>query len=183
MKKQVLVVMADGTEEMEAVIVIDILRRAGLDVVVAGLNNEVTCSRGVKIIADTELNKISKNATYDLIFIPGGLKGVENLIKSSELSEICMSNSKGYIAAICAAPLLLHHFGLISTDMQITSHPSVKDNLAAYNYSDNSIVQSSNIITSRGAGTALDFGLYLVELLLSKSVADQIANDIVYIRA
>jgi len=183
MSKKVLVPIADGTEEIEAVVIIDILRRAGANVTVAGLTENVKCSRNVKIKADIVLDSIRDDADFDLIVLPGGGKGVENLIKSNKLRTIIENNRlKSLIAAICAAPLILDKFGIITRELHFTSHPSVKSRFTHGHYSDGTVVISNNVITSRGAGTAFEFALALVEQLYGKSMAEEISDDILYWR-
>ncbi len=181
MNKSILVPIADGTEEMEVVTIVDILRRAGVFVTFAGLSAKVVCSRGVEIIPDILIDDLSDDAEFDMIVLPGGMKGVENLSESGKLKAILNYNkNKAVIAAICAAPLILKAFGLLDSDIQITSHPSVKDEFAEYDYQDSNVVISRNIVTSRGAGTAAGFSLTLVELLFDKSISGRIAHDIVF---
>lgn len=181
MNKSILVPIADGTEEMEVVTIVDILRRAGSYVTLAGLSTKAVCSRGVEIIPDILIDDISDEEEFDMIVLPGGMKGVKNLSESGKLKAILKYNkSKAIIAAICAAPLILKAFGLLDSDSRITSHPSVKDEFTANNYQDNNVVISGKIVTSRGAGTAAVFSLALVELLYDKSISDRIAHDIVF---
>lgn len=181
MSKSVLVALANGTEEMEAVICIDVLRRAGADVVVAGTHSEITCSRGVNLICDALVNDIPEDTNYDMIVIPGGIKGVENLIKSEVLKKLCLNNSKNnYICAICAAPIVLQEFGLLHQGIELTSHPSVRSKLEKVVYSEQNVVKSGRIITSRGAGTSFEFSFELVTLLFGKDISDKITSDIVY---
>lgn len=183
MTKTVLVAIANGTEEMEAVISIDVLRRAGAEVVIAGTHPEVTCSRGIKLVCDMLLDEISENTNYDMIVIPGGLKGVENLMKNGVLKKLCRNNvNANYICAICAAPLVLQEFGLLKQGIEITSHPSVKLKLSNVDYSERKVVKSGKIVTSRGAGTSFEFSFALVDLLFGKSASDKIANDIVFLK-
>jgi DJ-1 family protein len=180
MSKKILIPIAEGTEEMEAVITIDLFRRAGLNVLVAGTSKEVKCSRSVKIIPDVLLEDLHND--FDLIFLPGGGLGTKNLMNSDHLKKIVLEHHKNnkQIAAICAAPLVLKEFMVIDNNSHITSHPSVRNDLLEYNYSEEKIVQDSNIFTSRGAGTAIQFALFLIEKLLDQNTSDKIAESIVY---
>jgi DJ-1 family protein len=183
MSKLILIPISDGTEEMEAVIIADILRRAGALVTIAGLSTRITCSRGIMIIPDILLEDIDDNATFDAIIIPGGLKGVDNLSKSIKLKKIIEFNrSKSLIAAICAAPLILKEFEIININHKITCHPSLKENFSEFNYSDEKVVIDDNIITSRGAGTTFEFSFKILEQLFGEELADKIASDIVFKR-
>jgi protein DJ-1 len=182
MIKNVLVFIANGTEEIEAVVFIDIMRRAGMNVTVVGETDIVHCSRDVKIIPDLPLHKLNENKLYDLIYLPGGSKGVENLMNIPKV-ELILKNHKENnkkIAAICAAPTILDFFNIFEKDAKITSHPSVANILQKYNYSENKVVESHNIISSRGAGTVFDLSFYIIEQLLGQETAQKIKDSIVY---
>jgi DJ-1 family protein len=181
MNKKVLVPIAHGTEEMEAVIIIDMLRRAGLNVKVAGENEIITCSRGVKIIPDAIIHKLEPNEEFDAIVIPGGLEGTENLSNDDRFIEILTHNFENgsIIAAICAAPVILLRNRLLKADNIITSHPSVSNLFSEIEYSEDRVVINDNIITSRGAGTAFEFSLAVIELLRDKETANTVAEQIV----
>lgn len=182
MDKAVLVPIAQGTEEMEAIIIIDILRRAGMNVKVAGENQIVTCARGTKIIPDILIDQLEKDSVYSAIILPGGANGTENLQNNPHLEEILKHNAKkgALIAAVCAAPTILVRHKLMPIGSAITSHPSVSSQFENYNYLNDDIVRDGNIITSRGAGTTLDFVLAIVNELVDKATADRIASDIQY---
>lgn len=182
MDKNILVALAHGTEEMEAVTIIDLLRRAGLNVKVAGENEIITCSRGVKILPDIQIEDIPEDKFFDIIIIPGGINGTKNLTENQHLEKIIKkARVRGTIlAAICAAPTLLSAHGILKPETKVTSHPSVKSQLLHYDYVNDNVVESDGIVTSRGAGTAIEFSLKLIELLVGKETAMRIANDIVY---
>lgn len=173
---KVLTILADGCEELEAVSVIDILRRAGVEVVVAGLdNNPVRCSRGTRIIPDTGLEDIeSPDADmpiYEMVVLPGGMPGAQHLRNDERVIRLLqqMEKHNKYIAAICAAPMVLHAAGLLE-NKSATSFPGVLDKLpGSHRYTTNPVVVDGRIITSRGPGTAMDFALTLVELLCGKA--------------
>ena len=164
---KVLVPLADGCEEIEAVTVIDILRRAGVEVVTAGLGeNPVQCSRGTRIMADTSLDNALAQS-FDLIVLPGGMPGAEHLKNDRRILQLLQSMAKSgkYVAAICAAPIALHAACLLE-NRKATSFPGFIDKLpGSHTYSTEAVVIDGNIITSRGPGTAMDFALTLVELL------------------
>jgi 4-methyl-5(b-hydroxyethyl)-thiazole monophosphate biosynthesis len=168
---RVLVPLAEGCEELEAITVIDLLRRAEVEVISAGLAAEpVTCSRGVVIMPDTTLEKVLDDR-FDMIVLPGGLPGADYLDKDSRIHRLLQKTQQqgGYIAAICAAPRVLANAGLL-TDKQVTSYPGVVDimDLPGTQYIDQAVVTDGNIITSRGPGTAMDFALELIEKLQGK---------------
>jgi DJ-1 family protein len=176
-----LVPIANGTEEMEAVIIIDMLRRAGIDVVVAGDGNVVTCSRGVRIVPDCILEDLSDDEPFDAIVLPGGSQGVENFIENAQLESMLQRHRerKGVIGAICAAPLVLHEFNMLSSASVITSHPSAAEPLSAYSYSLERVAKDGRLYTSRGAGTAFEFALALIRALTDDLMASRVASDIV----
>ncbi|MFH1050956.1 MAG: DJ-1 family glyoxalase III [bacterium] len=179
--KTILVPIAHGTEEMEAVIIIDMLRRAGIKVIVAGDSDIISCSRAVKIIPDILFEQLNLDNVYDAVVLPGGLTGTENLRVNTILEEILLRHhEKGIlIGAICAAPTVLSHFNILKHNSTITSHPSVKSQLIQHNYLEENVVLSGNIITSRGAGTAFDFSLKIIEHFCGSEKAKQIADSIV----
>ncbi|MCX7909097.1 MAG: DJ-1/PfpI family protein [Ignavibacteria bacterium] len=186
MEKQikVLVIIADGTEDIEATVPIDLFRRANFEVVVAGNKQTITFARGLKVIPDRLLAQIPLEENFDLIYIPGGAKGVENLI-NTQLVGTFLQNQKDknqWISAICAGPLVLDSFNILSNADTITSHPLVKDKLLKYNYREEEVVVSGKIVTSRGAGTSIPFALKIIELLANKELSNKIASDIVYWR-
>ena len=185
MSKKVLVPIADGTEEIEAVTIIDVLRRAGADVTVASVmpnQLQVTASRGVKLVADQPITEcIDKH--YDLIALPGGMPGAEHLRDSKELIQLLQNQNlagKQY-AAICAAPAvaLLPH-GLLS-QRRATCHPS---RMKTFEKTDTQAVNErvavdGNCITSQGPGTAIEFSLKLVESLFGPEKAKEVAGPMV----
>jgi len=144
MNTRVLVPLADGTEEIEAVTIIDILRRAGIDVLVAGTTSMVLCSRGIKIIPDCLISDIDLLQKFDAIILPGGMTGVQNLANNEHLSLLIKNHSRNsLLGAICAAPAILADYGIIKEGANITSHPSVQNRLAQFNYLDTATVPVS----------------------------------------
>ncbi|NQW29380.1 MAG: DJ-1/PfpI family protein [Ignavibacteria bacterium] len=178
---RVLVPIANGTEEMEAVIIVDMLRRAGCDVVVAGDGDLITCSRRVRIVPDVTLDDIADDELFEAIVIPGGSRGVTNLTENRSFEEILLRHRKknGLVGAICAAPMLLHELGFLRAKDVITSHPSVADVLSRYSYTIDRVAVSGSIVTSRGAGTAFEFSLELIKILFDDTTASKVATDIV----
>ncbi|CAG8704125.1 16293_t:CDS:2 [Dentiscutata erythropus] len=184
--KKALVLVADGSEEMEAVTTIDVLRRAQLDVTVAGFSlenaNYAKCSRGVMIVPDIAFSSISDFDVYDVIVIPGGMKGAETLSSSQKIQDLLVSaHNKGKIvAAICAGPLAIKTAG-INLGGKITSHPSIKERLEGYSYQEDSVVIHNKVITSRGPGTSLLFGLTIVEQLLGEAKRNEISSPMMLV--
>jgi 4-methyl-5(b-hydroxyethyl)-thiazole monophosphate biosynthesis len=167
--KKVLVTLAPGFEEIETITVVDILRRAGARVVLAATEDgPIEGSRGVSVLPDTLINQIDDN-DFDLVVLPGGQPGTSNLQKNETVKAIIqnMYRSKKQIAAICAAPIVLHSAGILK-NMVATSHPSVQGQLAGIEYSEERVVVDGNIVTSRSPGTALEFALKLVEILFGR---------------
>jgi protein deglycase len=168
MQKTVLVPIADGTEELEAVAIIDVLRRAGADVTVASVTGkrQITASRGVVITADVPIEDC-EDKSYDLVVLPGGIPGAEHLRDSPVLIRLLKRQREngGLYGAICASPaLVLEHHGLLA-GRKATCHPDFVDRLSNRERVASSVVVDGNCLTSRGAGTAVEFGLALVERL------------------
>lgn len=179
MRKTVLIPIADGTEEIEAIAVVDTLRRAGAEVTIATVGNlQIAASRGVKLVADKLIADCS-NETYDLIVLPGGMPGTEHLRDCPELINMLKKQKAGnrLYAAICAAPaLVLQQHGLLE-GITATCHPSLFDKLQ--NKDESRVVVDQNCITSQGPGTAIEFALKLVELLFDRQTAEKIATAMV----
>jgi len=179
--KQALVVLAGGAEEMEAVIPVDVLRRAGVQVTLAGLAGEgpVVCSRGVRLLPDRSLaSALGEGRVYDLVLLPGGARGAEALARSAEVKELLLAQDRAgrLVAAICAGPRALQAAGVIR-ERAFTSHPAVREELApAGDYREERVVRAENLVTSRGPGTALAFALALVEALLGREMAERVAG-------
>lgn len=159
-----LVLLAEGNEEMEAVISIDVLRRGRIDVTVAGIDgpSPVRCSRGVVITPDVALDEVE--GELDIVVLPGGAEGAKRLAQSAKVGELLRKQEQSgrWVAAICAAPIAFPAHGVFR-DRELTSHPSVKPMLEAWGrYSEHSVVADRNLITSRGPGTAFAFALRIV---------------------
>ena len=181
MTKKVLVPIAEGTEEIEAVCIIDVLRRAGAEVVVASVGEkEVTCSRGVKIVADKRL-AACKAETFDLIALPGGMPGAEHLRDCDPLTALLREqHARGdLVAAICAAPaVVLSHHGLLG-GRQATGHPSFTEQLTDGEPTAARVVVDGKCVTSQGPGTALEFALTLVAQLYDDAKARAVAAPMI----
>jgi len=162
-----LVLLARGFEEIEAVTVVDVLRRAGVQVATAATGEKVVLgSRGIAVVADTLLADLPERR-YDLVYLPGGLEGMERLASDPRVGDFLERHraSGGKTAAICAATFALHAHDLIPDGARITSHPSVRDDLEMYDYAEDRVVVDGDIITSRGPGTAMELALMLAEML------------------
>lgn len=164
---RVLVPLAEGFEELEAVTIIDLLRRAGIEVVSAGLEaGPVRASRGTVILPDDTLYNVI-HQDFDMIALPGGLAGADHLNNDHRLREKIeeMAKSGDYIAAICAAPKVLASTGLLN-GKKATSYTGALDDAKGVKLVDDPVVIDGKVATSRGPGTAMDFALELIELLL-----------------
>ncbi len=177
----VLIPLAQGCEELEAVTIIDLLRRANISVVTAGLDDKpIKASRGVLLIADTTLEDALKQS-FDMIVLPGGLAGSENLNNDSRIIQLLqeMQQQGKYTAAICAAPKVLANAGLLA-NKSATSYPGVLDNNKhIMQFVDKPIVIDGQVITSRGPGTAMDFALTLIETLVGREIRDTVEAGLV----
>jgi 4-methyl-5(b-hydroxyethyl)-thiazole monophosphate biosynthesis len=177
--KRVLVPLAPGFEEIEAVTIIDILRRAGVHVTAAGLSpGPITGSRGVTLVPDASLDDAAV-AAFDMIVLPGGGPGTENLRRDPRITALVQAQAArgGYLAAICAAPAVLGDAGLLA-GRRVTSYPSYQSALASVDYRTDRVVVDGKFITSRSPGTALEFALTLVEHLAGRDVSRRIAADV-----
>jgi 4-methyl-5(b-hydroxyethyl)-thiazole monophosphate biosynthesis len=136
----------------------------------------------VKIIPDILLNEVPEYENFGAIILPGGGQGVDNFIEDDHLLEIVKYNIRknNLICAICAAPLFLTHHNLIDESVMITSFPEVREELNHKNYSEDDVVVSSNYITSRGAGTAIDFSLRIIGTMTNLETAQRVAKEICY---
>jgi len=165
---KVLVPLADGFEEIEAVTIVDLLRRAGVEVRTASLaGREVTGSHGITVMADSGLDEVEAG-DYDMIVLPGGMPGTTHLKSDSRVARLLrqFAESGRYTAAICAAPSVLAHAGLLE-GRKATSFPGflTPGSAPGIRLSEDAVVVDGKVATSRGPGTALPFGLALIELL------------------
>jgi 4-methyl-5(b-hydroxyethyl)-thiazole monophosphate biosynthesis len=174
--KKVFVHFADGFEEIEALAPVDILRRAGCEVTMVSMmgRKEVSSSRGVKIIADKLFEEVNY-AEADMLVLPGGMPGSKNLDEHQELrNKLLEANKKGkLLGAICAAPMVLGHLGILN-GKKATCYPGNEPDLKGATHTGASVQVDGNIITAKGAGVSIKFGLALVEALLSKDKANEV---------
>jgi len=185
MPSTVIVPLAQGCEELEAITIIDLLRRANIQVISAGLedSNEpamVTASRGTRLIPDTTLKQIDKH-NIDMLVLPGGLPGADNLAADQELIRLIqqLDQQGKFIAAICAAPKVFMQAGVLN-QRTYTCYPGSVTAQSSSLRSEDRIVRDQHIITSQGPGTAMAFSLYLIELLVGKSVSQRVAEGLLY---
>ncbi|MBT8118710.1 MAG: DJ-1/PfpI family protein [Gammaproteobacteria bacterium] len=178
----VLVPLAQGCEELEAITITDLLVRAGVSVTTCGLDEmPVKASRGITIIPDTSIDKVM-DESYDLIVLPGGLPGADHLRDNDQLQLLLKKHAEDnkYLAAICAAPKALAKAGILD-GKTATSYPGAlqaADN-EAIKITQNAVEVDGKIVTSRGPGTAMDFTLTLIELLEGKEKRDEVNKQLV----
>ena len=179
---RVLVPLADGCEELEAVTIIDLLRRGGIEVIVAGLKTGmVKASRGTQLMPDTTLDA-ALLGEYDMVVLPGGMPGAQHLKDDARVIALIqkMAAAGRYTAAICAAPTVLAEAGVLS-GKTATGYPGFleKMNLADVTLSTEAVVRDGLVVTSRGPGTAMDFALSLVEILAGLETRRQVETGLV----
>lgn len=173
----VLVPLAQGCEELEAVTIIDLLRRAGIEVVTAALSEgPIIASRGTTLIADALLDEVLEKP-FDMIVLPGGLPGADHLNADTRIQQLLksMASQSKYTAAICAAPKVLASSGLLE-GKRATAYPGTLESLdlPQTTIEAAAVVKDNKVITSRGPGTAMDFALELIESLQGKASRDQV---------
>lgn len=178
----VLIPLAQGCEELEAVTLIDLLRRADINVITASLTDSpVSCSRGVVIIADTQLDAVM-DQDFDLLVLPGGLPGADNLNADPRIHQLInrLAREEKYIGAICAAPKVLVESGIVK-GKKITAYPGALNemDLSGVDLNQEPVQIDNKVITSRGPGTAMDFALTLIELLQGKDTRDKVESGLV----
>ncbi|MCC6345699.1 MAG: DJ-1/PfpI family protein [Nitrospirales bacterium] len=159
---RVVVALADGFEEVEAMAIVDVLRRAEIETVIAGLHGgPVVSARKVRVVPDTTIDTI-RAEDFDMIVLPGGQPGADNLNADERVKQLIRDfHGRGkYTGAICAAPYVLANAGVLD-GKRVTAYPSYRDRLGGALYQEGSVVEDSTVLTSRGAGTALCFGLAL----------------------
>ncbi|MCR4944756.1 MAG: DJ-1/PfpI family protein [Clostridium sp.] len=170
--KKTAVLLAEGFEEIEALTVVDIIRRGNVECHMVSIKDlEVIGAHGIKVIADKVLSEDINE--YDLIVFPGGMPGATNLKEDKKVLETVKKfNKEGkLIAAICAAPIVLAAAGIVE-NKNITSYPGFEEELKGCNYKEENVVIDGNIITSRGPATAMEFGYELLKVLGNETYND-----------
>ena len=178
MAKKVALFIENGSEELEFIAPLDIMRRANLEGDLISANNEdfITSSHNVKIIADKKINEVNNILDYDAIVIPGGMPGSTLLRDNKKIIEFyqTMYNSGKLVAAICAAPIVLSAAG-ITNDKEVTSYPGFDKEINYKNYnSDKAVVIDKNVITAQGPAVAILFGYEIVNYLLQDNTAEDV---------
>lgn len=178
----VYIFLADGFEEIEALTPADMLRRAGVEVALAGVTGEiVTGAHGIKVVSDISAadaaDKICSAEGAEMIVLPGGLPGADNLYASEDVSRsiAAMKESGGFIAAICAAPYILGQKGLLDGRMA-TCYPGFEDKLTGAEVYDCDVIRDGEFITGRAMGSAVEFALELVEAIKGEDTAEKLRD-------
>lgn len=173
--------LADGFEEIEALTPVDMLRRAGGDVVTVSITDKktVTGAKGITVIADADASEMPSTLP-ELVILPGGMPGAKNLFASKLVCDTVLSVNKnnGYVAAICAAPFILGELGILK-GKKSTCYPGFESHLVGAEVIKNGVVRDGNVITAAGMGVALDFSAELVTMLFGKEKSDSLLKAII----
>jgi 4-methyl-5(b-hydroxyethyl)-thiazole monophosphate biosynthesis len=183
MIRSVLVVLAEGFEEIEAITPIDLLRRSGASVTVAGLNAlSVTGSRKVVVNCDVLLQQCLSQP-FDCVVLPGGAQGSVNLASSFELiSKVIETAQNGLVAAICASPaVVLGKTGLLD-NKRVTGYPGTEQKCPGLKLEDIPVIKDGNLITAQGPASAMEFSLAIIAALFDQETSDQIALQTLFQR-
>ncbi len=175
---KVIVPLAEGFEEIEFATIVDILRRAGINVTVAGLKEGTTeGAHGVRVTPDTTIDKVN-TGDFDVVVLPGGYPGFVNLGESEKVLKLVKEMYEGnkYVTAICGAPSVLGKAGVIQ-GKKATIYPGMENTLTGAQPSEERVVVDGKIITSRGPGTAMEFAIKLVEVLAGRSQAEEVKQS------
>ncbi len=179
--KKVAVLLAPGFEECEALMTVDLLRRAQLDTTMYSIHNtdEVTGSHNITVKADKKLNEL--NELFDCVVLPGGMPGTKYLMESKEVNELIVEhfNQNRLVAAICAAPSVLGELQLLQ-GKKATCFPGFEDQLHGAEVLNQKAVTDGNIITAKGLGAAVEFAHAIITSLINQETADQVVKTIQY---
>ncbi|GAU76941.1 DJ-1 family glyoxalase III [Fusibacter sp. 3D3] len=177
----VYIFFATGFEEVEALATVDVLRRADIDVKMVGINGrEITGGHGITIKMDTEIELLNPTEKVEMLVLPGGVPGIDNLKANRDLEALVKKGFEEhvYIAAICAAPSVLYDWGLIDK-RKVTAYPNFLKKLDQCIQVDEPVVQDGKLITGRGVGVALEFALKLVTVLKGSPIAEALSEKMV----
>lgn len=177
--KKVLLFFANGTEEVEALTPVDLLRRAGADVTVAGIGGETLVgSHGITVKADVNAENLSAVDKFDMIILPGGMPGTKNLDASAAVEKFLQSvDEDTFLAAICAAPMILGKRGLLK-GRRAVCYPGFESFLDGAILPEKKVCRDGRFITAVGAGAAMEFALMLVSALFGAEMADELRKSV-----
>ena len=180
--KKIMIPLANGFEEIEAITNIDDLRKERIEVVTVSINEkfEVKGDHGIFIKADEKITNINPDELSGVV-LPGGMPGAANLRDNEDLIKNIkkVNNDKGLLAAICAAPIVLEKAGIIK-NKQATSYPGFGEEMSSCNYSQDKVVRDDNIITGRGPGVAMDFAMEIVSYLLDTDTSQELKANMIF---
>lgn len=179
---KITVFIANGTEEIEALTVVDLARRAGIEVDMVSIDDctKITGSHNITVMLDKTFEQIGWE-DVDMIVLPGGKAGVDNLTSCTKLTDKVKEfarSGKG-VAAVCAAPSILGALGILD-GKKATCYPGFEDKLTGAEYVKEPVVKDGNIITSRGLGTSIEFSAAIIEYLVSREAAENVLRQIIY---
>ncbi len=181
--KKVILFLAEGFEEVEALTVVDYLRRKDINVDTVSIteDNKVNGAHEIVVLADKTINDIKDIDDYDAVIIPGGLPGATNLRDNDKVIDVVKKiNQNGKLtAAICAGPIVLERAGIIK-DKKVTSYPGFEDDLKNGVYIEQNVVRDGSIITARGPALAVDFAIEIIKYLLGEEKSEELKKDILY---
>jgi 4-methyl-5(b-hydroxyethyl)-thiazole monophosphate biosynthesis len=177
---KIIIPISNGFEEIEAITIIDVCRRANIEVTIAGVEDlEITGAHGIKIISDANIENITSD-NFDMIVLPGGLPNAFTLAENGKvqslLKEFKEKNKK--IGAICAAPYALHTAGVLNENF--TCYPSFEKKIRLDGYHEDAVVIDSNVITSKGPATAMSFALEIVNILCDEDIYTNVKNGLLF---
>ncbi len=180
--KQAVIFISNGTEEIEAVATIDILRRCGVCVDVVSIDNSknIVCSNKTILVADKTLDKLGNNYfdIFDMVILPGGMPGTTHLLKCKKVVDICSEfiNNNKFVCAICAAPIVLGKNNLLK-NIHATCYPGFEGDLNGAILTNKSVVQDGNIVTAKGPGVVFEFAWSCAKLLVGSDIVEKIKAD------
>lgn len=179
---KIMVLLAEGFEEVEALTVVDYLRRMDIEIDMVSVTEDrsVKGAHDIEVLVDKELNDLDISK-YEGLVIPGGLVGAENLKKNRDVIKVVreMNHDDRLVGAICAGPIVLEEAGILG-GKEYTCYPGFEDEIGQGNFKDENVVRDGNMITAKGPALAVDFALELVNFLLGKEAKEHLMKDIVY---
>lgn len=181
--KKVILFLAEGFEEVEALTVVDYLRRKDINVQTVSITKDekVKGAHNITVLADRNIDEIKDIDSYDAVIIPGGLPGATNLRDDEKVIDVVkkVSENGKLAAAICAGPIVLERADIIR-GKKVTSYPGFEEELMSGVYIEQNVVRDGNVITARGPALAVDFAIEIMKYLLGEEKAEELKADILY---